>query len=147
MAPVTIYQYGPIAWIWRILLGFIMFGALGSLVMGAIAGSAVLLIGGGVLLAPSIFLGTVVAVAIVHVDDEFLDVTTLLFRRRLVRRSLLGMPRLRTRYEDESATLYAPRIWVPVRGQWPVYIDLLGEIPDRSRFSTVFGVHHLPNAR
>lgn len=139
MTPVTLYSYGVVAWLWRLLIAVAMLGGVGSLVGGAMMGEMALLFGGIALLAPAIYFGSVVAVRIDQLDDDFVQVETLLIRNRRLARAQFGRPRVRTTYEDESATLYAPRVWVPVRGQWPVYVDLLGVIPDRGRFFKAMG--------
>lgn len=140
MSSVTIYHSGPVAWLWRVLIGFGLLGGLGALIAGATTGEPALLIGGVALLAPAIYFGSVVAVSIDHLDEEFISVVTLLFRHRRIAISQLAVPRYRENYEDESGTLHAPRLWVSVRGQWPVYIDLLGDIPDKQLFGTAFGL-------
>lgn len=142
MTTVTLYRYGPVAWLWRVLIGVGLAGGLGSLLMGAAQGAPVLLVIGMVLLAPALYFGSVVAVSIDCVDGEFLSVVTLLFRRRRVAVSHVAVPHFRKHYEDESGTLYTPRLWIPVRGQWPVYVDLLGDIPDKQLFGHVLGLQH-----
>jgi hypothetical protein len=93
-----------------------------------------------VLLVPAIFFGLVFAVRIDHLGEDRLQVVTLLFFSRRVTRSRLGTPRIRTDYEGRAGPIYAPRLWIPVRQSVPIYVDLLGEIPDRKAFRTALGL-------
>lgn len=140
MTPVTIYRYGALSWVWRLFIAAALLSGGSSLLGGAMLGAITLVLFGIVLLAPAIYFGTVVAVRIDDVGDEFVQVETLLFCRRRLAVAQFGRPRVRTTYEDEAATYNAPRVWMPVRGQWAVYIDMLGEVPDRERLCRILGI-------
>lgn len=146
---VTIYRYGWIAWVWRVLI------------LAGIAGGAFLVWAGFLfaqpvsyfiaapLLLPSVFFGFVVATRIDRLDDGVLLVTTLLFKRRRIQRVDLGTPRVHFYAQATASQVYAPRSWIPVRGRWPIYLDLMAEIPDRSAFANTFGIKKadLPRSR
>ena len=133
----TIYRYGPLAWVWRLfLLGFIA-GALGLL--WAAGPTLVVLTIAAVLLAPSLFFGAIVVTSVDRHDDGRLRVWTLLWLRQ-VYPSQIGTAKVRKTYQTESSQLYAPRLWVRVHGRLPLYFDLLARIPDRRLFATTFRI-------
>ena len=138
---VELYRYGALAWFWRALLAIALAGG-AALVGFAFAGGWTLLWVAMALLLPAWFFGTVVATRVVR-DGDVLHVATLLGWPRRVRIDRLGTPkRHRAAYSD--ATSYdAPRLWQPVRGTLPIYLDLLATIPDRRAFEQVFGA--MPN--
>jgi len=131
---VTLYDYGPMAWLWRCMI--LLFGALASLfLVGGLSPLNPLVMGGAIaLLAPAVFFGTVLVVRADRGDGGGLEIQTLLFWRRRIARDRLGAPRVRIKYRTEHTDLSAPRVWVPVKGGWPLYFDLLGRIPDRPAF-------------
>ncbi len=139
-SPTTIYRYGPAAWLWRALLAAALAGGALLLWLGAREASAALVAIAAILLAPSLFFGFAVAALVRTLGDGRVEVRTLLLVRRRIPRERLGAPRLRERYESEQGPMYAPRLWVPVRGSVPVYLDLLGGIPDRRAFGDAFRV-------
>lgn len=143
----TLYRYGPIAWVWRVVLLIAIAAGVASVVLGVRLGSFALGLSGAILLAPSLFFGAVLAVQVDRVDGGVLQVQTLMFWRRRVAVTRLGAPRLRQTAEGDAGSFYAPRAWIPVRGSVPIYIDLLGRIADRRAFGAVFGLtgSQLPN--
>ena len=139
----VLYRYGFMAWFWRLLILLGVGGGGLALWFGLRAGHIALIAMGLVLLTPSLFFGLVVAVRIdLPVPDTVRVVTLLFWRRHLVRDSLHA-PRVREWYHAEYGRMYAPRVWVRVPNSLPVYIDLLGSIPDRRTFLSIF---HLPGS-
>lgn len=136
----TIYRYGPIAWFWRAMIAGALAGGGVGLVLAARHDSPVLLFMAAAVLAPAVFFGIALAVRVDRLDDGRAEVWTLLFWRRRVSRGQLGVPRVREVYHGSSGPMYAPALWVPVRRRLPIYLDLLGEIPDRRAFLAVFPV-------
>lgn len=136
----SIYRYGAIAWIWRILLAGALCGAAGLLGLGIHFGTPIFFLLALILAGPSLFFGGAVATQIDLTDDGRLRVETLIFWRRHLTSEQIGRTRLRKRYETETGSIYAPAVWVRVRGGWPIYLDLLGHIPDRSALAKTFRV-------
>ncbi len=125
----TIYEYGPAAWLWRIVIA--AFLALGGVFLISGVLQPLMWVGACALILPALFFGVVVVVRADLMDDDVLDVWTLLSIRRRVARHRLGVPRVRRTYRSLYGNLSAPRVWVPVRGELPLYFDLLGRVPDR----------------
>jgi len=132
----TMFRYGPVAWLWRLLLAAALAGGT------AVAGAAVrqqapsLLFVALPLLLPALFFGIVVVTRIDALANGDVAVGTLLLPRRTIRRSRLGVPRVKERVQsDTGGSMYAPRAWIPVSGALPLYLDLLAEIPDRRAFA------------
>jgi hypothetical protein len=98
------------------------------------------------LILPGWFFGHVVASQVELLDYGHLVVTTLMGAKRRLTREDLGKPRTFFYAQTEFSQVYAPRTWIPVRGRWPIYLDLYGEIPDRKAFASVFRIErkHLP---
>jgi hypothetical protein len=136
----TIYQYGPVAWAWRALIAIAMPVGLASLMVGFQRAELLLIVSALAMLAPGLFFGMVLAVRVDRLSDERLDVRTLLFLRRRIDHARLRTPRYRETYEADTGPMLAPRLWVPVTGSMPIYLDLLAHIPDRKAFATTFGV-------
>lgn len=136
----TIYRYGPLAWFWRVLIAVALIIGATSLLFGVRLGEPLMLVVAIVLLAPGLFFGAVVAVRVDRLDDGQVRVWTLLFWRRHAHPKQLVAARLRESYEGRSGPMYAPRLWVRVRGRLPIYLDLLATIPDRRAFAAVFRV-------
>jgi hypothetical protein len=65
-------------------------------------------------------------------------VTNLFWVRRRVRREDLGVPRVRLTAQGAILHIHAPRAWIPVRRSWPIYVDLMAEIPDQATFRSYF---------
>lgn len=133
----TIYRYGGLAWLWRIL-------GLGAAAAGVFLLAAALRFDSWTfvamalpLLAPPALLGPMVATRVDRVGDE-LTVRTLAFVTRTIPREALGPPRLRRKATALVTQVHAPRLWVPVRGGPPIYLDLLAEIPDLEAFRAAF---------
>jgi hypothetical protein len=126
----TLYRYGWMAWVWRPLLLLFIGGGMVNLplVLEGELGAAVL---AAILLAPALFFGLAVATRIDQQAAGELRVWTLIGWRRRLKSERLGVPTLRLRYQTRQGAIAAPAVWVPVRGGLPVYVDLLGEIPDR----------------
>ncbi len=94
----------------------------GSLLLGAREREPGLFCVAAVFLAPALFFGMTLAVRVDCMGEDDLRVSTLLFwRRQICRRELA--------YQDEYGIIYAPRVWVSVRGRLPIYFDLLGKFP------------------
>lgn len=125
-----LYRYGWMSWVWRpLLLLFISGGAviLPHALAGSLSAAGMALI----LLTPALYFGLVVAVRIEQQTEEELRVRTLIGWCRHLKCDRLGEPRLRMKCQTRQGSIPAPSVWVPVRGGLPVYVDLLGEIPDR----------------
>lgn len=136
----TIYRYGWMAWFWRLLIVPMAAGGLLSLWAGVKLDDPWLLVGAVALLGPSYFFGTALAVRIDRIDGSRIRVHTLLFWRRYFDRSAFGVARYRRRHRAENPGRYAPRLWQPIRGHIPIYIDLFGEIPNVEVFRLFFRV-------
>lgn len=134
------YRYGPLAWVWR---GCIAFGlALGGLAaIGTVLTlNPLLLVAALALLGPACFFGVVLVVRVEGEPDGTLRIDTLMFVRRRISAGRVGRPTVRVKYRTLYADLTAPRVWVPVKGGLPLYVDLLGDIRDREAF---FAAIHL----
>lgn len=135
----TLYRYGWIAWIWRVMIFLALAGG------GLLAGMAVLQTSGMLflvavpLLLPALFFGAVVAVSVELISEDEVKVVTLSFWKRRIDCSRLGRPRYYSLAQGHGGSIHAPRLWVPVKGGLPVYLDLLARIPDRGKFGKVFG--------
>lgn len=135
----VIYAYGPIAIVWRVLIVLGLVAGLGLMYLGVLQWAPWLIVLGVPLLGPALFFGLAVAVRVERFSDGSLLVTQLFGSRYLVRADL-GAPRVRQFAEGDMGRFHAPRAWVPVKGSWPVYLDLLGRIPDRSAFVNTFRI-------
>jgi hypothetical protein len=131
---------GPIAWLGRVLIiggqvtgWFLVFIGFTSAEFWAYAVAAPLIL-------PGLFCGHVVATQVDVLDDGNLIVTTLMGLRRRLTREDLGKPRYFAWAQTEVTQVYAPRVWIPVRGRWPIYLDLMAVIPDRSAFANFFRI-------
>lgn len=141
---VVLYRYGALAWFWRGLIGLGGLGGVALLLAAVREAAPVLLLVAAPLLVPGLFFGCVVATWIDR-EGGTLRVGTLLGWRRRVRIDRLGVPKRRTFAYGHGHRIHAPRLWQPVRGGVPIYLDLLAAIPDRRAFEQVFGA--LPAAR
>jgi hypothetical protein len=133
---VALYRYGPIAWVWRVLILAVVLGCAAALV--AAPTSWQVWLAAAPLLLPSLFFGHVVAARIDAIGAS-LHVVTLLGLPRRIARDRLGPPRLRQRAYTNGHAVHAPRWWVPVRGGLPLHVDLLGTIVDARAMERVFG--------
>ncbi|MBT8402759.1 MAG: hypothetical protein KJP18_02805 [Gemmatimonadetes bacterium] len=52
-------------------------------------------------------------------------------------RDALGRPHLRLTAAATLMQIDAPRVWVPVRGGLPIYLDLWAQIPDLAALQSV----------
>ena len=129
----TIYRYGRIAWVWRVIGAVALTGGLFVLSLALRFGEWTFVAMAVPLLVPVLGLGWMVATR-VDADDDHIRVWTLGFVRRRIPRTALGRPHLRLTAGGSFEQIPAPRIWVPVRRGLPVYFDLLGEIPDLEVF-------------
>lgn len=134
-----LYRYGPVAWVWR---------ALGALALGggALLGVAALRLGEWWLVAlalplvvPVLVLFPMVAVRI-ELRDAVLDVATLACVRRRVPRDRIAGHSYRETAAGELTDLYAPRVWVRVRGGLPIHVDLMGRVPDPAALAAALGL-------
>jgi hypothetical protein len=137
---VTLYRYGIIAWVWRVVILGALLGGGAAIAIGAQLMSGALVAFGSVLVAPALFFGAVLAVDVQLESPDSLRVQTLIFWRRRVSRPDLGAPRVKTTAAGTTGPIHAPRAWIPVRGTLPIYFDLLGTIPDRRAFGAMFGL-------
>lgn len=133
----TLYRYGVLAWFWRLLIALALIAGGALLVFAVQFRSAAFVAMALPLLAPALFFGWVLATSIER-RGEHLRVSTLLPGVRRIPLDRLGRPRLRLRATAVTHQIDAPRIWVPVRGRLPLYIDLLAGIPDPAAFRAVF---------
>lgn len=86
------------------------------------------------------------AVRIDRLGDDEIAVRNLFFVRRRVRRASLRRPRVRKTAQAALDHIDAPRAWIPVRGGWPIYVDLYATIPDPEAFRSFFGLPEIPSA-
>jgi hypothetical protein len=137
---ITVYRYGALAWVWRaIIAGALVAG--GACAYFAVSKAAlVLAVIGAVLVAPALFFGHVVATHIAQTEEGTMVVRSLLFTRRTITRDRLRPARVRQYAQGTVAQVYAPRAWIPVRGGFPVYVDLLADFPDPRSFASWWGV-------
>lgn len=136
-AHTTIYRYGLITWVWRVLLAVALIGGT-ILLVAARSGTLELALIAVAFVVPGIFFGTVVATRVDRLDNGHVQVWTLLFWRRHVLREHLSAPRLYPFAQLAAGSVYAPRVWVPVHRRLPIYLDLLAYIPNRDAFLTTF---------
>lgn len=147
--PRTIYSYGWMKWVWRILIA----GGQGAgwflVFFGFTRTEFVAYVVAVPLILPGWFFGHVVATQVDLLDYGKLVVTTLMGRRRRLTREDLGKPRTLSYAQAEIGQVFAPRAWIPVRGRWPIYLDLLATIPDRTAFASLFRISkdNLPRSR
>lgn len=137
----TIYRYGAIAWFWRFLALVGIGGAVVLVLLAFGPGGRLLLAGALPLAVPSVFLPWVLAVQIDMVGEDEILVHNLWFAKRRIRRSALGRPRVKRTAQGTLLHIHAPRAWIPVAGGWPIYVDLLADIPD---FTALRAVLNLP---
>lgn len=135
----VLFRYGWIAWIWRTLILLAGVGGGTLLVHSVLKGSWGLFATSMPVLLPAVFLGLVVAVRIDRGSDGVIRVVTLSFWRRRIVAKRIGRPKFREHAQTDYGSLHAPRLWVPVKGGLPIFIDLLGDIPDKGTFGKVFG--------
>ncbi len=133
---VALYRYGPVAWIWRLLILAATAGCTAALVAAPTSWQLWLAV--APLLLPCAFFGYVVADHI-DADGERVHVVTLCCLPRRIARARLGPPKLRQRAYANGHAVHAPRWWVPVRGGLPLHVDLLGTIVDAAAMARVFG--------
>ena len=132
----TIYRYGRIAWVWRVMGALALAGGLLLVLLAVRFGDWTVIAMAAPLLIPVVALGWMVATR-VDVDDDHIRVWTLGFGRRRIDRAALGRPHLRLTAGGTFEQIPAPRIWVPVRRGLPVYFDLMAYIPDLDTFEEV----------
>jgi hypothetical protein len=145
---VILYEYGPLAWVWRALILVAVAAGVFSIWNGVRLDSLSLGFSGAAVLVPALYFGTVLAAQLEREDDSVLRVHTLFFWTRRIALKRLGSVRYRQTAEGDAGSFYAPRVWIPVRSALPIYIDLLGRIADRRAFASLFGLSasQLPNA-
>jgi len=136
----ALYRYGAMAWIWRVVIAAALIGGGGVALLAVQSADPGLLIFTLILVAPALFFGAVFVVQVDRHADTSLAVQTLIFWRRRLDGARLRTPRLRQMAQADSRPIYAPRVWIPVRGSLPLYIDLLGTIADRGTFGATFGI-------
>ncbi|MBL8987214.1 MAG: hypothetical protein JNJ80_13150 [Gemmatimonadetes bacterium] len=90
--------------------------------------------------APGLFFGLVVVVAIDRLDGDRISAESLLFWWRSLPRERLGPGKVYLYARGRvGRRWYAPRAWVRVRGSLPLYVDLLGQIPNRKALAAALG--------
>ncbi len=136
----TLYRYGAIAWVWRLFIAAALLGGGTLAVAGTRLGSVTLLCMGGIIVAPALFFGSVLVVSLDREGASVIRIGTLLFWKRTIAINQLGAPRVRRLAQSNYGYIYAPRVWIPVRGALPIYVDLLGTIADRGAFAALLGV-------
>ncbi len=132
----TVYRYGWLAWVWR-LMGIAALAAVGFLAAMAVKFGSWSFAAMALPLALPLVLLPMVATR-VEVEGDTVRVATLAFLTRVVDRRALGRPRARRKATALLTRVHAPRIWVPVRGGLPIYLDLLADVPDPPAFRRVF---------
>lgn len=135
----VLFRYGWIAWIWRPLILLAGVGGGILLALSVLKGSWGQLATSMPLLLPAGFFGLVVAVRIDRGSDGVIRVVTLSFWRRRIAATRIGRPKFRENAQTDYGSIHAPRLWVSVKGGLPIFIDLLGDIPDKGAFRKVFG--------
>jgi hypothetical protein len=136
----TIYRYGWIAWVWRVLALSGIGGAGLFLGLAVRSGPWWLALAGVVLGTPAVVLPWLVAARIDRRSEEEIVVTNLFFFPRRIERPRIGHPRLRRTAHGSLPTVAAPRAWIPVRGGLPVYLDLYATIPEPAAFRSFFDI-------
>lgn len=136
----TIYRYGAIGWVWRLLalLGLVGAGVFVLLIVRF--GDWWPLAGAMALGLPSVLFPLLVAERIDRFTDDELVVTNLFFIRRRIDRNRIGHPRLRKAAHGALPRVKAPRAWIPVKGGLPIYIDLYATIPDATALRSALGI-------
>ena len=136
--PTTLYLYGWIAWVWRVLV-FVGLASSALMVSFAIRfGELWFLLAALPLAVPCIVLPWMLATRIDRISAQEVVVTNLFFVRRTVHQKSLGPPRVRLTAQGAIRHIPAPRAWIPVRGSWPIYVDLWATIPDPGAFRAFF---------
>jgi hypothetical protein len=125
------------AWVWRPLIAVGLAVGLGALYGALHTGDLWLVASAAPLLGPAIALGFVVATRIDLETDGTLRIRTLAFIPRRVHRDALGRPHLRLTAAATLMQIDAPRVWIPVRGGLPIYLDLWAQIPDLAALESV----------
>jgi len=134
-----LYRYGPVAWVWR-TLGALALG--GGALLSAVAlrhGEWWLVALALPLLVPVLVLFPMVAVRI-DLRHAVLEIDTLALVRRRVPRERIAGHSYRETAAGEFTSLYAPRVWVRVKGSLPIHVDLMGTIPDRAALAAALGL-------
>lgn len=127
----TLYRYGWLAWVWRVLIAIgLGLGAV-SFAAGILMQSGLMAVAAFALIGPAAFFGVVVVVRADRHDDGTLEIWTLLFWRRRIHPTRLRQPTVHIIYRTIYTNLHAPRVWVQVIGGPPLYFDLLGQIVNR----------------
>lgn len=139
-SPTTLYRYGPMAWVWRVLMLAALAAGAYCTQVAVFQSEPILVAVAAPLVLPALYFGRVVAHRVDRLEDGELLVTTLLFQRRRAARSDVGTPRLREFAQGDVGPIYAPHAWIPVRHRLPIYLDLLAEIPDPAAFGNAFGI-------
>lgn len=137
----VLYRYGAMAWVWRVLIGLGLAAGAFLTAAGVRLGSPVLILVGLPLWVPGLFFGLVVVVAIDRLDGDRISAQSLLFWRRTLPRERLGPGKVYLYARGRvGRRWYAPRAWVGVRGSLPIYVDLLGQVPDRRALAAALGI-------
>jgi hypothetical protein len=110
-----LYDYGPISWIWRGFIVFLMALAAVFLIAGFSPWNPLMVVGAAALLAPVVFFGTALVVRADRLDGGGLEIQTLLFVRRRLASGRLGTPRVRVKYRSEHGDFAARRVTAVLR--------------------------------
>ncbi len=136
----TVYRYGFLAWFWRILIFGALIAGAGAVFLAVNTASPVLCVVAAPLVIPALFFGHVVATRADKQEDGSMRIWTLLFTRRKVARAELGVARVRLLAQATTTSIYAPRVWIPIKRRLPIYFDLLARFSDRQEFLKWWGV-------
>ena len=137
----TLYRYGALAWVWRCLGALAVAGVVGVTILAVKTGTLWPLAVGLPLVLPVVVLFPIVATEItLDPGTARLRVRTLAGLSRCIECERIAGHRLRTAATTDSGTVYAPRVWIAVRGGLPIYVDLLATIPDRRGFAAALGL-------
>ena len=137
-----LYEYGGMAWVWRLLAaplfaGGVLLGLWGALAREYWAVAASVALWGPV---PYFFRRVATGLSLVDAHgSEHLQVRTLAGTTRLIPIGALDGSRYSRTATSRAGAVYAPSVWLRVRGASSIYIDLLGTIHDRERLAALIG--------
>jgi len=137
---VTIYRYGWIAVVWRVMVGLALAASVLLVLISVRLGEWTFLGIALPLTVPSLVLPWMLAVRIDTVGTDHIVVKNLWFVTRRISREALGPAKVKLTAQGALTHISAPRAWIPVRGTWPIYVDLNADIPDKAEFRQVLRI-------
>ena len=140
---VTLYRYGLLGGLWRLLAVFGFLGGGLMLWFTSMTGSLWYVVASAALAGPSLFFPLVLADRI-ELDGDTLVVRNLFYVTRRIGRDEFEQPRIKRSAQSLGQMVPAPRAWLRVRGRLPVYLDLWADIPDPQRFKKALKLGRLP---